>query len=60
MSAIETPQRDGWSALPVTPTSPASAWMSMSYAFLSRYGPASPYPEMSQTTTRGSRLDSVS
>ncbi len=42
MSPAETPTRAGWSAVPVTLHSPDSAWISRSYAFMSRYGPSSP------------------
>src|SRR5438874_9075648 len=40
MSPIEIPTFAGASGLPVRLTTPDSAWINMSYAFLSRYGPS--------------------
>ena len=53
MSAIDTPTFEGTSGVPVIETRPASLCTSRSYAFLSRYGPSVPYPEISQITSRG-------
>ena len=39
--------------MPVMEINPVSAWISISYAFLSRYGPEDPYPERSQMMRRG-------
>lgn len=42
MSAVGIPVLAGWSGVPVTATSPASAWISMSYALRRAIGPPLP------------------
>jgi hypothetical protein len=53
MSAMEFPALLGASGVPVTDRKPDSLWISRSYGFLYAYGPSLPYPDMSQTMSRG-------